>query len=736
MRILRVHVPSYGPLRGLDLEPAEGLTVVWGRNEAGKTTLFDVFVSQLFRWERRTGTRLETILPGLDRFGSAAEAGGTVEVLLEGEVLSFPGSTSLLHRLELDHASLAGLFCVRSGELELPGAARGEFWPELKKLLSGLPRGVDTLREAVHREARLTPGGEPSDRGDPGPRTRYRELQERIGRLETLETRLDRAARFEADVARVTARLEAMERARVARIAALFEERQALAAELSELPELPPGALPEWRSLQSERQGELSRRLEKARAAVDETAADAARRGEHRRELEREAKALAARLEAADEAGLERRASELAAEPPRAERAPSPLSSWIYKAAFGLVLALLALALLLPGHFLTPIAFPVLIALVALAIPVLYWRQRRRRGQEARRERAERTRKLREDAAEAGLEVEDVSALGERLRRLEVEAARKESERDAAVAAAEEARDRERRAREELRTAEARERTIRERTAELAAMLGFERLEEAEARAGAREERASRLRDVERSLEALAGPDPERWDVAAPGDAEALPAWDPEEKARLERSAAALRDQYRELRDAFVQAGLSTPEDVLTELRSARAAAARLELDWEAGRLAGELFATMDEVLERRLTGALDSRGPLSPGALLHGITGRYRGVERDEEGGLVLLDEEGRRFPIERVSRGTRDQVLLALRAGLARSALRASGLEEPGFLVLDDAFLTADWTRRERLVDAASELAGQGWQVIYLTCDDHLRDLFTAAGARLEEL
>ncbi|HKK07837.1 MAG TPA: AAA family ATPase, partial [Gemmatimonadota bacterium] len=198
MRILRVRVPDFGPLRSLELEPSEGLTVVWGPNEAGKTSLLDFLVGQLFRWERRTGTRLETLLSGIHRFGDPSEAGGRIEVKVRGEVLDYPGSPSLLHVLDLDHANLAGLFCVRSGELELPGAAGGEFWAELKKLLSGLPKGVDTLREAVHREALLTPGGERSDRGSPGPRTRHREAGERIGTLEALEGRLEEASRAEA----------------------------------------------------------------------------------------------------------------------------------------------------------------------------------------------------------------------------------------------------------------------------------------------------------------------------------------------------------------------------------------------------------------------------------------------------------------------------------------------------------------------------------------------------------
>ncbi len=732
------------------MELAEGLNVVWGANEAGKTSLLDFLVGQLFRWERPTGTRLETLLPGLDRFGRAAEAGGLVEVRLGDEILSYPSSDSLLHRLELDHASLAGLFCVRSGELDLPGGAKGDFWPELKKLLSGLPRGVDTLREAVHREARLTPSGQPSDRGSPGPRTRHRELVERIARLETLEARLDRAATYEAKLAAIDEKLGDAERARSARIVSLAALRRGLRERLAGLPEVPRDALREWRELVAEREGELTRRLERTRAAAAEAERESGERADRLREAGAAAAALRARLEATEEARLGRRAAELSVPAPAGEREPGVVSRWIYAGLMGLMLLLVVLALALPGHLLTRIAFPVLVILVPLAIFVLLWRNRLRQAREARRERAERRRRLREDAVAAGLEVEDDASpadIAERLRRLEVEAARLESAAGAAREAAAEAERREDRVREQVEEAVRREREIESRTRALAELVGTDELSEARARETDRDEVAAELARIERSLAELAGPDPARWEAAASsvdaaraaGDGEhpgEHPAWDAAEKERLEREATRLRSEYRDLRDAFVQAGLSTPEDVLTELRAARAEASELELDWEAGRIAGEVFATMDEVLERRLSEALAGSGPLSPGALLERITDRYRALVRGPEGGLGVVDREGREFPIEALSRGTRDQVHLALRAGLARAALASAGTSEPGFFLLDDAFLTADWPRRERLVAAVAELASAGWQVTYLTCDDHLRDLFVHAGARLEEL
>jgi hypothetical protein len=563
---------------------------------------------------------------------------------------------------------------------------------------------------------------------------------ERIARLEALEARLDGAASYEAKLAAIEEKLGDADRSRMARIATLAARRRTLRGRLAHLPELPREALREWSELATERDGELGRTLERARAAAAEAKRESTERAHRLEDEGARAAALRSRLEGAEEAQLGRRAAELSAPAPPEEREPGIASRWIYATLMGLMLLLMAAALALPSHILTRVAFPVFIVFIPLVILVLWWRGRRRDAREARRRRAERRRTLREDAAAAGLEIEEDTTpaeIAERLRGLELESARQQSAAEAAREAAAEAERREGRAREELEEALRREREIETRTRALAERLGIDRLSEARARAAERDEAADELGRIERSLAELAGPDPRRWEAADPvEEAEELPEWDPGEKEHLEGEAARLRSEYRELRDAFVQAGLSTPEDVLTELRVARAEASELELDWAAGRIAGDVFATMDEVLERRLSEALASRGPLSSGALLEKITGRYRELVRDSEGGLVVVDREGRNFPVETLSRGTRDQVLLALRAGLARAALRAAGLEEPGLLLLDDAFLTADWTRRERLVETVSEMAGQGWQVLYLTCDDHLRDLFTGAGARLEEL
>ena len=74
--------------------------------------------------------------------------------------------------------------------------------------------------------------------------------------------------------------------------------------------------------------------------------------------------------------------------------------------------------------------------------------------------------------------------------------------------------------------------------------------------------------------------------------------------------------------------------------------------------------------------------------------------------------------YPLGDLSTGAREQVQLALRLGIAA---RVSG-GNPLFLILDDAFQHSDWNRRESLIQGTIDLVQSGWQVLYLSMDDHI--------------
>jgi uncharacterized protein YhaN len=110
--------------------------------------------------------------------------------------------------------------------------------------------------------------------------------------------------------------------------------------------------------------------------------------------------------------------------------------------------------------------------------------------------------------------------------------------------------------------------------------------------------------------------------------------------------------------------------------------------------------------------------------ALLQGITGSYQTLELIDD--QVYVSDQYSQYSLSDLSTGAREQIQLALRMGIAA---RLTG-GDPLFLILDDAFQHSDWNRRETLVKLVIALVKKGWQVTYLSMDDHIRDLFLKYG------
>jgi energy-coupling factor transporter ATP-binding protein EcfA2 len=136
--------------------------------------------------------------------------------------------------------------------------------------------------------------------------------------------------------------------------------------------------------------------------------------------------------------------------------------------------------------------------------------------------------------------------------------------------------------------------------------------------------------------------------------------------------------------------------------------------------LSSELDATIEHILQ----------GDNSLSEYFAQVTDRYTEVavkNRD----FVVKDREGHQYEIDHLSSGAQDQLRLCFRLA-ALSKLYPHGC----FLLLDDAFIFADWQRRARLTMLLKMFADEGNQVIYLTSDDHTRDLLAAHGARVTTL
>jgi uncharacterized protein YhaN len=99
----------------------------------------------------------------------------------------------------------------------------------------------------------------------------------------------------------------------------------------------------------------------------------------------------------------------------------------------------------------------------------------------------------------------------------------------------------------------------------------------------------------------------------------------------------------------------------------------------------------------------------------------------------LVVDDARATAIPLERLSRGTREQLYLCLRLALAACFARR-GARLP--MILDDVLVNYDVARCRAAADLLLEFANEGHQVIVLTCHEHVAQQFDAVRAAVMEL
>ncbi|MBW6467403.1 MAG: hypothetical protein K0B06_12925 [Brevefilum sp.] len=136
-----------------------------------------------------------------------------------------------------------------------------------------------------------------------------------------------------------------------------------------------------------------------------------------------------------------------------------------------------------------------------------------------------------------------------------------------------------------------------------------------------------------------------------------------------------------------------------------------------AGVVITQVIGEIGEREDESITKALTAPELCQP---IMALTHNYQGV--DFEGDDIYVFSQFERYPLHNLSTGAQEQVLLALRIGIAAHFLK----DKQMFLILDDAFQHSDWQRREWMVDQMADLASIGWQIIYFAMDDHIKQLF----------
>jgi len=173
---------------------------------------------------------------------------------------------------------------------------------------------------------------------------------------------------------------------------------------------------------------------------------------------------------------------------------------------------------------------------------------------------------------------------------------------------------------------------------------------------------------------------------------------------------------------------ITDPRGVFVEYRQLQETLDNYELEKKAALAAREIFEEMRQELEEHIRTLFSGDNSLSE--YFNMITGRYKEVNLEDKD-FTVTDDQGNKYKIDELSSGAKDQLLICFRIA-ALERLYPDGV----FLILDDAFIFADWQRRKKLTALLKNFINKGNQVIYLTSDDHTRDLLKEEGAAVTTL
>ncbi|MEQ9409704.1 MAG: AAA family ATPase [Fuerstiella sp.] len=214
-----------------------------------------------------------------------------------------------------------------------------------------------------------------------------------------------------------------------------------------------------------------------------------------------------------------------------------------------------------------------------------------------------------------------------------------------------------------------------------------------------------------------------------------------EDLIRFNPRAARERMQLLDMEQGEVEEQLNQHHEELGSLKqeirlleNSRASQARY---FQKAHVAGDIYRAAEEwfalqieedavqAMRRRFEQENISSTLTTASSYLHRISsGRYHRIWAPlGEDFLCVDDEYDRTFRVEQLSGGTREQLFLALRFALVRE-FASRGIELP--VIMDDLFVNFDEERTEAAADCLIEVAGEGQQILFFTCHQHLAELF----------
>ncbi len=134
------------------------------------------------------------------------------------------------------------------------------------------------------------------------------------------------------------------------------------------------------------------------------------------------------------------------------------------------------------------------------------------------------------------------------------------------------------------------------------------------------------------------------------------------------------------------------------------------------------IFEELEREEERKISALFGKDSPVSQ-RFSEISGGVYQEVEfaQEETKKIKVKLEDGSALDAEQLSGATYDQLYLSIRLALGEKLLKGS----KGFFIMDDPFIKADTERLQRQIDILKRISQSGWQIIYLTAKDEVKDV-----------
>jgi len=693
MKIQKITINNYGPIKRFSLEP-EKFECIFGLNESGKTAIIEALSYILFK---KNAARL--------RYGKPEDI--TVRIEDKGTVYTLPAKKN---NPRLLGQSVSNLLYVQASDSAVYEPRKEEkFWDALKALFSSEGRKmtfkelIDKTFEAVELQPVKLEWEKRKYQHIEGMKQRALELKKYIEEIDGIEKKRTELAAASERKKILEKKLKIIEdykkHQRYKRLSKLYDSYVEKKIYLQEYERYADDYLKRWQSLTAKKESLLNtgKKLKEIKKEINDLEKEII-------ELEKKAEIIKIEDFASGIRAIEEEKRELSLKYP------------VALLVGGIVLFVLSFFLKIPKF----IPLTVFVIFILFLSRFFIAKSRIKNREEERKKLLKKASVLFPDVSSIKELVENIEDVEKAL--LEKKTLRKEKEKTAMDLTSEQTIER-----------------IEKEISELRNKTGLAEISDLEKKLSEKRRHLNELQKlgIEISTE-LSEKNDKKWSGMIAAMKTAPPDEEPEHKKEenLREELKKIEEQINDLEKEIAvfekvqrtKHNITDPRGVFVEYRQLQETLDNYELEKKAALAAREIFEEMRQELEEHIRTLFSGDNSLSE--YFNMITGRYKEVNLEDKD-FTVTDDQGNKYKIDELSSGAKDQLLICFRIA-ALERLYPDGV----FLILDDAFIFADWQRRKKLTALLKNFINKGNQVIYLTSDDHTRDLLKEEGAAVTTL